>query len=266
MKVIYAFKKLNKEHYKPQDETFFKLAKLSVEMAKKYYSTKLYCDKESLKMFNYHNIKFDEVEVLDSIEEYTGSLSCMSKILAMMEQTEPYIMCDFDCVILQHIPNVSTIKFAYPETVKLHLNTVLYEGRPDDYINYLDKYYATPYNIHKNKFNDWFVVDPDSSPNNCIVMVNSPIMIREVYKDILSKFTDEEMDNTGPMFIEQFLLYHYLKNFRIDVDYITTGWKNPNTMDYQMLMEKFIHFMDYDKDSIILDKIDYLAKNYNIKL
>ena len=90
--------------------------------------------------------------------------------------------------------------------------------------------------------------------------------IIEIYKDILSKFTDEEMDNTGPMFIEQFLLYHYLKNFRVDVDYITTGWKNPNTLDYQMLVEKFIHFMDYDRDTLIDDKINYLAKLNNIKL
>lgn len=266
MKVIYAFKQLHREHYKPFDETFFKLARLSVEMAKKYYSTKLYCDRESLKMFNHNNVKFDEVEILDSIEQYSGNLTCMSKILAMMEQTEPYIMCDFDSVILQNIPNVSTIKFAYPETVKLHLNTVLYEGRPDDYINYLDKYYATPYNKHKHKFHDWFLVDPDTSPNNCIVMVNSPIMVREIYKDILSKFTTEEMDLTGPMFIEQFLLYHYLKNFRVDIDYIADGWKNPNTMDYQMLFEKFIHFMDYHEDTLINEKIEYLANLHDIKL
>ena len=50
MKVIYSFKKFN-HHYKPLDDTFYKVAAASVASASKFYKTKLYCDIQSAALF-----------------------------------------------------------------------------------------------------------------------------------------------------------------------------------------------------------------------
>ena len=103
MKVIYAFKQFSK-HYKPFDDTFFELARLSVELSKKYYTTEFYCDSESKILFEANGVFFDKVIVSDKIESYSGSLTSMAKVYAMIEQTEPYIIVDFDTLILKNCP------------------------------------------------------------------------------------------------------------------------------------------------------------------
>jgi hypothetical protein len=266
MKVIYAFKQFKTEHYKPFDDTFFKLAKLSVGLAKKYYRTELYCDSESKILFEANGVYFDKVVVSDKIENYTGSLTSMAKIYAMMEQDESYIIADFDTLILQQLPQIHSIGFGYPELVNMHINTLLEQTRPDAYIDYIEKYYKGPYELHKDKFPSWFKVDPHTSPNNCLVMVRHPFLVKAIYDDILSKFTDEETDKTGPMFIEQFLLYHYLKNHALDVGYLENSYINPTEINYSLVSHRFLHFMDYHVDKLIHDKIEYISKMYNITL
>lgn len=266
MKVIYSFKQFKQEHYKPFDDTFFKLAKLSVELSKKYYKTEFYCDKDSQILFEANGVFFDKVVISDNIESYKGSLTSMAKVYAMMEQTEPYIIVDFDTLILQELPEVHSIGFGYPETVHLHLNTLLEDDRPDAYLDYLEKYYKNPLRNHKDKFPSWFRVDPNTSPNNCLVMVRHPFLVKAIYEEILSKFTDEETDKTGPMFIEQFLLFHYLKNHGVDLGYFAHGYVNPSEINYSLVSHRFLHFMDYHKDVLINEKINYISKMYNINL
>ena len=55
MIAIFAFK-ITPGHYKPLNDDFIRLAKLSVKSAKKYYKTKFYCDNDSLIFFNKHGI------------------------------------------------------------------------------------------------------------------------------------------------------------------------------------------------------------------
>lgn len=266
MKVIYAFQQFKKEFYKPFDDTFFKLARLSVEMAKKYYTTEFYCDSESKIIFESNGVFFDKVIVLDEIEKYEGSITSMCKIYAMMAQTEPYIISDLDTIIFQKLPEVYTIGFAYPEIVRLHLNTLLEEPRQDPYLDYLERFYKIPLDNHRHKFPEWFIVHPDSSANNCIVSVRHPYLIKAIYQEILSKFTTKDFDDIGAMFIEQFLLYFYLKNHNIDVGYFATGRDNPSQVGYELLTYKFLHMMNYHQDDKIHDKIDYISNMYNIKL
>ena len=263
MKAIYAFKTFKEyEHYKPHDRTFYQIARLSVGITSKFYQTKLYCDRKSLEMFDYYGVKFDEVQILDEIENYEGTITAMPKVIAMMEQTEPYILVDMDCILLQKIPNVSTIQFGYPETHQIFLHSYL-DDNLDNYVEYLNKYYKKPWNKYRDRFNDWFEVDPESSPNNCVVVVNSPYMVREIYKDILSKFTDEELEDVGPMFIEQFLFHLYLKNYKVDTSYIHTSYSEFNHVDYRFTTTKLLHFLDFDTDSTA-EKIKYLSEIYDI--
>jgi len=264
MKVIYAFKTFKEyEHYKPHNKIFYQIARLSVGITGKFYQTKLYCDRKSLEMFDYYGVKFDEVQILDEIENYTGKVTAMPKVIAMMEQTEPYILVDMDCILLQQIPNVSTIQFAYPETHQIFLHSYL-DDNLDGYVGYLNKYYKKPWNKYRDRFNDWFKVDPESSPNNCVVFVNSPYMVREIYKDILSKFTEEEIEEVGPMFIEQFLFHLYLKNYNVDTSYIHTSYNEFNHVDYRFTTTKLLHFLEYNTDSAIGEKIKYLSEIYDV--
>jgi len=267
MKVIYAYKFFGKEHYKPHDKTFYQIAKLSVDITKKFYSTKLYCDRKSLEMFTHYRIEFDEVEISDDIENYEGPITSMPKIMAMIEQTEPYIMLDLDCIITQQLPNVSTIQYAYPETHQILLHSYM-DDDLTDYLEYMNKYYKTPYEKFKDRFNDWFVVDPYTSPNNCLVMVNNPIMVREFYKDILNKFLPEEFYEMGSMFLEQFLLYHYIKNYDVDVSYLNSAFNNTKfvSLDSRITTYKFLHFLNYNYDDDIDAKIEYLSKIYSVDL
>lgn len=266
MKVIYAFKQYHKPHYKPIDANFFKLAKLSVELAKKFYKTEFYCDSSSKILFEENGVAFDEVIVLDKIENYTGSITSMSKIYAMMEQSEPYIILDLDTLIFQKLPEVYTIGFAYPEIVRLHLNTLIDEPRPNAYLDYLDRFYKQPLDNHRHKFPEWFIVHPDSSANNSLVMVRHPFLVTAIYKEILSKFTFKDLDDIGAMFIEQFLLYFYLKNHNIDVGYFADNRVVPTTINYELVMHKFIHMMDYHEDVKLDEKMNYISNLYNIKL
>ena len=59
MVAIYSFKKFD-GHYKPINDDFLRLAKLSVKSAKKYYKTRFYSDQESFDFFTENGIIFDE--------------------------------------------------------------------------------------------------------------------------------------------------------------------------------------------------------------
>lgn len=267
MKVIYAFKFFEKEHSKPHNKTFYQIAKLSVDITKKFYDTKLYCDRKSLEMFTHYDITFDDVEILDDIESYDGPITSMPKIIAMMKQTEPYIILDLDCIITQKLPVVSTIQYAYPETHQILLHSYMNDNL-SNYLNHIDKYYKAPYEKFKDRFNDWFVVDPYTTPNNCLVIVNNPFMVTEFFKDIFKKFVPEEYYEMGSIFLEQFLLYHYIKNFNVDVSYLNESFNNPKfiNLDCRITTYKFLHFLDYNNDDTVDDKIEYISKIYNIDL
>jgi len=98
------------------------------------------------------------------------------------------------------------------------------------------------------------------------ISLSVPTGILLLLQEILSKFTDEETDKTGPMFIEQFLLFHYLKNHGVDLGYFAHGYINPTEINYSLVSHRFLHLMDYHKDELINDKVNYISKMYNITL
>jgi len=263
MRLIYSFKTFEQEYYKPLDSTFFKLAKLSVDIAKKNYHTVFYGDLMSIKLFELNNIYFDEVVHCESIENYKGDLIGMVKILAMMEQSEPYIISDFDSIIFKKLIQRHTIDFSYPE---LH-NIEKSDGWVLNAKDYLYDFYKKPWDKYGSRFLNHNTI-PGSIPmhisNHSVVMVSHPLLVTEIYREILSKLSITEQNQCHSMFIEQFLLTYYLDKLNVEYGYISD--KNPShtEISFEILRHDFIHLQNYNTDKDINKKITYLKKIYNV--
>jgi len=263
MNVIYSFKTLKQKHYKPFDSTFFKIAKLSVDIAKKNYHTIFYGDSASIKLFETHGVVFDEVVYSKSIENYKGDLIGMIKIIAMLEQTEPYIISDFDSIIFKKLIQRHTIDFAYPE---LH-NIENSDGWKLNTQNYLYEYYKKPWEKYGNRFLDYNGVPtkiPQHISNHSLVMVSHPMLVSEIYREILSKLSLNEQNQCHSMFIEQFLLTYYLYKLNVDYGYISASNPANDIISFKMLRHDFVHLINFNTDELIYDKINYLKKIYNV--
>jgi len=80
MKVIYTFKKF-KHILNIENPIFLDMARLSVQHSRKFYKTELYCDEASKNFFYDHDVKFDNVFVLDEIENYDGEIYAIPKMI-----------------------------------------------------------------------------------------------------------------------------------------------------------------------------------------
>jgi hypothetical protein len=266
MKVIYSFKTLKTEHYKPIDKNFFKLAKLSVELAKKYYKTEFYGDSESYNLFEDRGITFDKVTLLDSIKEYDGNITSYSKLMTMMEQTEPYMCLDFDTLLFQQIPNDSTFIFGYPEISSLKLHNILTENGSEKFLDYVNLYYKRHLVKYKHKFPAYLNPSTNEIPNFSLFVCNHPTLIREILKDIFNRFETEELEEMGAMFIEQLLIYLYLIELEVDVKFLYDSNIINDTQIIYILKHKFYHYIRYHEDSEFNEKIKLIADSYNISL
>jgi hypothetical protein len=261
MKVIYSFK-VFKNHYKPIDDTFFKVAAFSVASASKFYKTKLYCDESSKNLFTQKGIIFDEYEILHEIKNYNGWLYCMPKIHAMIHEDEPYIHLDFDSLIFEKIYSSHTITYGYPE-INLTNNSSL------EQMDYLNKYYINPYNkyivdrIEKLVSTQWNLI-----PNHSFIMVKSPELVREIYTKILKDIPLNVFEMITPMLIEQFLLYMFLLKNKVDIGFLS-NLPTYDIIDKLMGSYKFYHF-DFYANKNRSDEIDSILKilsnRYNINL
>jgi len=249
MKVIYAFKDYNGYHYKPIDDRFFELARTSVNLANKFYKTEFYCDDNSRDLFDKHNVSFNSIHVLDSIENYNGPITSMSKILAMMEQEEPYMMLDFDTLIFQEIPRTHTIQYAYGEMTNLHYNDMMNYDM-NEYLKHLNDFYKVHYHKYKDKFPSNFKLSDSFSPNHSVVMVENPVLIKQIYQEVFTIFSKEEIDSFSPMFLEQFLLFHYIHNLDVDFKFIQNDpFVNFSSKEesINIIKHKFLHWLEYHK-------------------
>lgn len=239
MVAIYAFKKFE-GHYKPLNDEFIRLAKLSVRSAKKYYKTKLYCDKESLDFFHKNGILFDEFVLMDDfVDKYPNQFS-ISKIYAMMREKEPYVMLDFDVVLFEILSPKYTITYGHPEVQINHkyvgLDTLLYTY--DFYIkpfnSYIRKYY-TDNDISKM---DWLIY-----PSFCVVIVTNPALISEIYKTIFNLISLDDIEKIPPTLLEQFLCHQEIVKNKADFGFLSTD-----------------HYIN--GDNISFNKLDMISKKY----
>jgi hypothetical protein len=264
MKVIYSFKELRTDHYKPIDDNFFKLAKLSVELAKKYYTTEFYGDDSSYRLFNEKGIEFDKVVLLDSIKNYNGDITSYSKLMAMMNQTEPYMCLDFDSLLFQQIPNDSTFIFGYPEISSLKLHNILTEDYPEKFLDYVNLYYKRHLVKYKHKFPSYLNPSTNEIPNFSLFVCNHPTLIREILNDIFNRFEENELEEMGAMFIEQLLIYLYLIELEVDVKFLYDSNFINDIEIIQILKHKFYHYIRYHEDNEFDQKIKLIANSYNI--
>jgi hypothetical protein len=239
MKVIYGFKQMD-EHYKPFNEDFVRLAKLSVKSAKKYYKTKFYCDSKSLEFFNDNEIFFDEVVVInDFIDDFPTQFP-ISKIYGMMNETEPFILLDFDVVLLEEINPTHTITYGHPEVQLVDKFIGL------DVLLYTHEHYLKPFNEHIRKYfnnEDLSKVDWITYPSFCLVAVKNPMIIKSIYKNIIETISKEDISMIPPMLFEQFLCHQQIIKHNVDYGFLSLNhYYNDGDFDpIKMISKKYVH-------------------------
>jgi hypothetical protein len=234
LRAIYAYKHLDK-FWKEPSKDFYTLAKLSTLLAARHYVTTLYTDEFTHEIFKKEGVEFDEVIYLPSLEIVTENNYGMSKVLAMMEQTEPYIILDLDTLIFEPITSDSTVTYGYKEG-----ETDKVEG-----IHYIQKYYLNSYERYKHKID--LTIDWSIYPNNCLVAVKNPFIIREIYTKVL-EIIDNDYFNSTVQFYEQKLLYDFLVSYDTDIRFLYERTPVPEKESMYEVMDvvtkKFAH-LDY---------------------
>lgn len=266
MRAIFSFKKLKTEHYKPIDKNFFKLAKLSVELAKLHYKTVFYGDSDSYKIFEEKNITFDEVNLLESIELYDGDITSYSKLMAMKNETSPYVCLDFDTLVFEKIKSTNTITFGYPEIGAIKLYNILSEDSQKEYLDYINLYYKRHLDKYKDKLPDFINPYLTSIPNFSLFMVNNPILIHQIIKDIFNIFTAYELEEMGAMFIEQYLIPLYIDSLEVDYKFIYDDSSQELNKSFLFLKSKFYHYIQFHNDDKFEQNIQKVSNIFNIPL
>jgi hypothetical protein len=252
-KLIYSYIFL-KNFWKGHSTEFFKLAKLSVELSKRYYDEVImYTTKESEVIFNKNGIYFDTVKYFTDTSNITEHSYGLPKIKAMIDQKDPYIIIDLDVLLFEKINSHNTITYGYSEVNKI-------SSIDKDYIN---KYYHQPYKHIEDKIN--FELEWGVFPSNSLVVVNNPIIVSHAYKEILKLIDNVDFRKPNPLtvqFYEQFLLYNYLLNCKVDMGILYD--QNPfhiltsNCETELLISKKFGHMDMYnriDDSNTILDNI-----------
>jgi len=265
---VYTFKKL--KHYKPFDDTFFRLAKLSLHSAKQYYTTVLYTDKDSLEFLTNGGLKFDRVVLLDSIKEYEGGNYAMPKILTMISREEPYIHLDFDSILIEKPYSLLPVSFPFPQpgfnTLKTHND---YEFVYTAYVKCFIEQIMDKIDYEKQSRIKW-----NTFPNNSALIVNLPLIVSNIYTEIITDFVPDKIELLNPTAIEQQYLFSHLEYYDIEYDFRNTV-DTFNIVDYRILpdkekyfyleQQKYIHLSQYSWWPDITDEVlDFFYKKLNL--
>lgn len=255
-RAIYSYTLID-NYWKGQSDEFFKLAKLSVKLAKRHYrDVAFYTDRKTERKFKEHGIEFDEVIYLPEMKDVNEHSYGLAKIYAMMKQIEPYVILDFDTLLFENIQTSHTITYGYKE------------GEPEviggkEYIN---RYYLEPYQHMRNKIDiplDWLTF-----PNNSFVAVKNPFLVKNIYEKILDIMKDDlDKQTTTVQFYEQCLLYNYLAYYKTDIGFLYEFAPFPeHASEYNInlaLAKKMIHMDFYfrqPKSIQLIDEIEEATK------
>lgn len=264
MKAIFAYKILD-HFWKPKDEYFWKIAKLSVEQASYFYTTVLYADKDTYEVFLQKGIRFDEyvdsTELFEGVSEHTYGLT---KVLTMIEQKSAYIMLDLDTVIFSHVTSNEHIAYGHKE-INVSLQKPISSKISD--VKYLEEYYKNSYDLFCNTFSLVLEhVDWDNYPSNSLVIVNSPRLVAEVYKKILA-ILGRELKEIPPkytvQFYEQFLFYNLLREYNIKIEFLYDSPPGEFLTEESRLIDifsyKYLH-LDRYMDNKVKKIVDLVTK------
>jgi len=235
MIALYSFIKLAR-YYKPINNDFIRLAKLSVESVSRFYKTKIYCDTESLELFTKNQIYFDEVVIIDEFIDDYKNHSSIGKIYAMMTETEPYISFDLDIILFEKISTTHTIAYSHPEVI-------INETSRINELNWVNEKYHTPFNLHLKEFYtdtshfNWTVY-----PCFCIVYVNNPLLISSIYKDIFNRLPIDTIEKIPPLLLEQFLCHQYIIKYKTDFGFLSDNITIHNNFTLlDLVSKKYLH-------------------------
>lgn len=232
---VYTFKLL--KHYKPFDETFFKLAKLSIFSAKRFYKTILYTDESSYKFLRKGGLEFDEVVYSKSIEEYAGGNYAMPKILSMIDRTSPYIHLDFDSILIEKPSSSSTVSFPFPEPDLTNITSHNpYRFVYIAYVKCFEEEVLDKIDYEKQKIIKW-----DIFPNNSALIVNNPSIVSDMFREIINEFVPDIIEKLNPTAIEQQYFLSLLRHYEINYDFRSTS-DSFDIIDYRALSDKKRYF------------------------
>jgi hypothetical protein len=263
MKVIYSHKILP-HVYKPFDDIFYDVAKKSIECAKKFYKTKLYCDLESKDLFEKKGLVFDEIEILPEIQNYKGSIFSVPKILTMIHETEPYIHIDFDVLLFDKLNVKKDVTFGYSDVdfIKFpHLHVI--DDITSKYVKPFKEYFIECFKNENYGSWSWNLI-----PNNCVIVVKNPKIVSDIYTDILEKvngiidieITDGNINAGYAMFIEQYMLGNKLLESDIEFDFVYENgnnfpFYNEECLDSPFMDNKFIHLQGFNTKKNMTKKV-----------
>jgi len=259
MTAIFAFKIIH-NHYKPINDDFIRLAKLSVKSAKKFYKTKIYCDLNSHIFFQQNNILFDEVIIINEfIDDYPTQFS-IPKIYAMIKETEPYILMDLDVVLFEKLESIHTITYGYPEVnlnrehVDMHMVNWAQDAYIKPFVNNIKKYY----NDQELTIMNWSIY-----PCFCVVIVKNPIIMSTIFKTIFKLIDNKDIHEITPTLLEQFLSHQYIIKYGIDFGFICKGaTDNPHDLNsfdrLAFISNKFVHL--HINKPIISEQLNFLEE------
>lgn len=258
MIAVFAFKFIH-DHYKPLNDNFIRLAKLSVLSAKKFYKTKIYCDEDSFQFFTKNEIFFDEVIIIkEFINDYPNHYS-IAKIYAMLMETQAYILMDFDVVLLKKINlEKKQIIYAHPEInlnqeyLDLNAITYTYSSYVKPFIDYIKKYF----NSEELSIMNWSIY-----PCFCIVIVRNPEIMSSIFKQIFKLIDKSDINKITPTLLEQFLSHQYIIKQNIDFGFLNEINPDDNGVFFdklKLLANKYVH-LDINKP-LINDKLNCLEE------
>jgi hypothetical protein len=225
-------------HYKPLNDDFYRLAKLSIKSVSKHYKTILYSDVDTANMFGEKGLIFDKVVILESLQNFKQHNYALPKIYTMIEQTEPYIMFDFDTIITEKLESTKSITYAYYEvdlTKKFNIGNFYWveNGYMKDFRNTLKQYYDSDFVSEM----DW-----RRYPNFSTLMVKNPNIVKDCYNDMLKRVPLEVLDKLQPTLIEQFMLHQHVLHYGIDYGvFIKGSLEDYNKLKFNFNSKKILH-------------------------
>lgn len=225
---------------------FLELAKLSVSQAKKFYTTELYCDSDSVNFFLENKFEFDKIHILPELDEYKGDLYGVYKMFTCIAQTSSYVHLDFDSILLKPLVFKEPVTFGYYD---------------DDYRG-MEKYSLTMFvrefyvETFENKLKNF--IDPDVYlrwkwqvfPNCSLFAVHDYREVARIYKDVLDMFHPVlyyfDYNAKISQFLEQFMIGEMLERRQLKHTSIQSTNPKIDEVTTETLRDlKFIHLQGF---------------------
>ena len=247
MKVIYTFKVVPGIDLLGTD-LLYNITRLSTHYSSKHYRTELYCDSESCKFFEHPDFKFNKINILHELDEYSGSIFSIPKMITCIHQKEPYIHLDFDAFIFRKLNLKADVTFGYYDAdYSIYPITKHSEYVNNVYINTYEKYVKSK--LPEEEYKDW---QWKIFPNNSLLGVQNYRVVSQLYTYILQKFNsmiyEPDPDAHIAQFLEQYLLLTYLEFNSISFETIYKN--NPINIAKQDILKKikwfkYLHLQDF---------------------